>query len=101
MVKDLAALIGRTGTLHTLTEDLQVTVTVKDVRKVWDRVDVLVTPEAGSGDAWVSLARVSIAPETAGDTPGASVEQRLRLAQTDPRNPGLRHMVDVVDEEPR
>jgi len=32
---------------------------VQDVRKVWDRVDLLIRPEAGSGSAgWVSMSRV-------------------------------------------
>ncbi len=31
---------------------------VVDVRKVWDRIDLLVSPESGSGQGWVSLSRV-------------------------------------------
>lgn len=31
---------------------------VTDVRKVWDRIDLLVRPESGSGEGWVSLTRV-------------------------------------------
>ena len=32
--------------------------TVKDVRKVYNRIDLLVSPESGSGEGWVSLERV-------------------------------------------
>ncbi len=32
--------------------------TVRDVRKVWARVDLLVAPESGSGEGWVSLSRI-------------------------------------------
>jgi hypothetical protein len=31
---------------------------VKDARKVWNRVDLLVAPESGTGNEWVSLLRV-------------------------------------------
>lgn len=36
---------------------------VKDVRKVWNRVDLLVVPESGTGGEWVSLERVERTPE--------------------------------------
>lgn len=32
--------------------------TVVDVRKVWNRVDLLVRPVAGHGEQWVSMDRV-------------------------------------------
>jgi hypothetical protein len=31
---------------------------VRDVRKVYDRVDLLVMPESGTGEGWVSMTRV-------------------------------------------
>lgn len=31
---------------------------VEDVRKVWDRIDLMVRPESGKGSAWVSLTRI-------------------------------------------
>jgi len=31
---------------------------VRDVRKVWNRVDLMIEPEAGTGQGWVSLERV-------------------------------------------
>ena len=36
---------------------------VEDVRKVWDRVDLLVRPELGTGSGWVSMQRVERTPE--------------------------------------
>lgn len=34
--------------------------TVKDVRKVFDRIDILIVPCDGGGEAWVSLDSVRI-----------------------------------------
>lgn len=31
---------------------------VRDVRKAWSRVDLLVSPESGEGEEWVSMERV-------------------------------------------
>lgn len=31
---------------------------VNDVRKVWNRVDLLIQPESGEGEEWVSMDRV-------------------------------------------
>lgn len=36
---------------------------VEDVRKVYDRVDLLVRPESGEGAGWVSLTRLKHTPE--------------------------------------
>jgi hypothetical protein len=33
--------------------------TVRDVRKVWNRVDLLVSPDAGEGSEWVSMSRLN------------------------------------------
>lgn len=35
---------------------------VEDVRRAFDRVDLLVSPENGFGQAWVSLSRVERTP---------------------------------------
>ena len=40
-------------------EGLRVLCTVRDARKVWDRIDLLVVPCEGSGMQWVSLERCS------------------------------------------
>lgn len=53
---NLAVFIGCTGTLHT--GDLHIAVTVLDARRVWDRTDYLIRPVSGSGQQWVSAARV-------------------------------------------
>ena len=48
-----ATWIGRTGQLAV--KDMTVAVRVTDVRRVWNRTDVLVVPLAGSGMSWVAL----------------------------------------------
>lgn len=55
---ELAKYIGRKGWLRI--EGFNMAVEVKDVRHVWGRIDVLVSPVAGSGDNWVSLERVTL-----------------------------------------
>jgi len=40
------------------TGSVSVYANVEDVRKVWNRVDLLISPESGSGSGWVSLDRV-------------------------------------------
>ena len=39
-------------------ESLYVRVHIVDVRTAWDRIDCLVRPVAGSGEKWVSCARL-------------------------------------------
>jgi hypothetical protein len=56
----LALLINRPATLTTA-EGLKVSVRVADARERFGRTDVLVTPIAGAGAAWVSMERVEIA----------------------------------------
>lgn len=52
--------LGRYSQGATLSTDgLSVAVTVQDVRQVWGRTDLLVSPVAGSGQIWVSQDRVS------------------------------------------
>lgn len=53
---NLAIFVGCTGTYRS--GDLRVAVRIVDARKVWDRVDYLITPTAGSGQQWVSAASV-------------------------------------------
>jgi hypothetical protein len=50
---DMTPIIGRVGDLFV--GDLRFPVRVPDVRPRWGRVDVLVTPLAGGGQAWKSL----------------------------------------------
>lgn len=64
----LAKLLG--PALLTVSESsapLSVPVTVIDARTHWGRVDVLVTPVGGTGEAWVSAERLK--PQT--PTPGS------------------------------
>ena len=57
-VKQLSQAIGHTVLVDTGMGDIRVHAIVKDVRKVWNRIDLLVAPESGKGEAWVSLERV-------------------------------------------
>ena len=64
-ISELHALIGKTGTLTTLSERLNVRVVVKDVRAVFGRVDVLVLVEGAATrvvnpEAWVAFDRLVI-----------------------------------------
>lgn len=55
-----AALIRNVGKIGLLTVDgLQVEVLIQDARRVWDRLDYLVTPVRGTGQQWVSAQRVT------------------------------------------
>jgi hypothetical protein len=56
---DLARYLGQSGTLTTA-EGLSVAVSIIDARNMFGRIDLLVTPEAGEGQAWVSEGRVTI-----------------------------------------
>ena len=46
---------------------------VEDVRKVYDRVDLLVRPESGQGAGWVSLTRLERTPDGVCDFPAAQL----------------------------
>lgn len=39
---------------------------VLDVRKVWNRIDLLVKPVSGTGDRWISMDRVQRSPDGSG-----------------------------------
>lgn len=57
-----ANLIGRRGTMtyeHS-SGDLEFPVNILDAREAYGRLDVLVTPAEGSGQAWVSADRVKV-----------------------------------------
>lgn len=41
-------------------DKLTVAVKILDSRKVYGRIDVLVTPKHGSGEQWIDLARVKV-----------------------------------------
>lgn len=43
---------------------VRVWVIVEDVRKVWNRVDLLVRPESGEGSEWISMDRLCKVPES-------------------------------------
>lgn len=51
-VRELAGDIDKTATFQI--HGLAVDVRIKDVRKVFDRVDCLVEPVSGKGESWVS-----------------------------------------------
>lgn len=53
-------MIGRRGLLTTR-DGLAVAVTVKDVRTAYGNMHVRVVPVMGTGEAWVSLERVTLA----------------------------------------
>lgn len=48
-----ATWIGRTGQLAV--KDITVAVRITNVRRSWNRTDVLIAPLAGSGMTWVAL----------------------------------------------
>ena len=54
---NLAIFVGCTGTLTT--GDIRIAVHILDARQRWGQVDYLITPVAGSGQQWVSAARVA------------------------------------------
>lgn len=62
---EIARLLDKVGTLDVpagVGSDARLTITVRilDGREAYGRQDVLVTPEHGSGQAWVSADRVKI-----------------------------------------
>jgi hypothetical protein len=57
--RELAALQGKRAHLVTA-EGLEVEVDILDARQAYGRTDLLVSPKAGSGQAWVSDERVKI-----------------------------------------
>ena len=59
--QEMIHLINKTALLDT--NHLRVPVTIKDIKKVWDRTDCLITPVNGSGETWVSLRRLTLSEE--------------------------------------
>lgn len=62
--RELVNLIGQQGTLRSL-DGLSVAVQIVDARENFGRIDVLVSPTAGEGTAWVSAGRVTVGGGTA------------------------------------
>jgi len=60
------SLIGQRGQLIAERDKLQITVTIQDARSCYGRTEVLVSPKDGSGKAWVSIDRVSLAQSPSG-----------------------------------
>jgi hypothetical protein len=59
---NLAVFVGCTGTWRPepgWKSNLTVRVNILDARKVWNRVDYLITPVAGTGQQWVSATTVT------------------------------------------
>lgn len=50
--------VGKTGKLYI--EKLTVSIHIREIRYVWGRTDVLVSPVNGSGRQWVSADRVKL-----------------------------------------
>lgn len=69
---EMGRMIGRRG-LAALSASggaegvLRVAVTVRDVRERFGKLDLLVTPVAGVGEAWVSEGKVELAEEASSD----------------------------------
>ena len=58
-VKSLTDIIaGQTGYYHH--DGLKYPVVFLDLRKVWGRVDVRISPLDGEGDKWVEIVKVSV-----------------------------------------
>ena len=61
--REIAALLDKTATLSVTERSggkLEVPVRITNAREAWGRIDVLVTPVDGSGEAWVSAERVKV-----------------------------------------
>lgn len=58
--KEMMTVIGKLGVFEVQT-GFQIEVEIKDVRKVFDRVDYRIRPLAGAGGAWVAANRVKLA----------------------------------------
>ena len=58
-VMKLASMVAEIHNPVWLNQGLQVRVTIKDVRKIWARVDFLIAPLEGSGECWVSSEKVT------------------------------------------
>lgn len=56
-VKEMAALIGTEG-MYNVSRDMYVRVRVEDVRVSYGDVQLLITPIAGTGEAWVMAGNV-------------------------------------------
>ena len=55
--QELAEFVGRTGILNT--DKLGVLIRSLDAREVYGRLDILVEPVEGTGEAWVSESRIA------------------------------------------
>jgi hypothetical protein len=77
---ELSRLIGRSGraalSASGKNQVLHVDVTVLDARELYGRRDVLVSPVAGVGEAWVSLENVELLEPA--DSPEDDIEERRR-----------------------
>lgn len=65
---DLMPLLGQCALWHPPHYDLGVSVRILDARRVFARVDCLITPCAGRGDCWVGRDALTLIPEK-GTTP--------------------------------
>lgn len=55
---ELSAYVGKKGLLN-FGGTIAIEITSKDAREVFGRLDVLVEPVAGTGEAWVAESRVA------------------------------------------
>jgi len=56
--KELTKFVGKTGRWKT--QGVEIEVTITDARLMFGRIDVLITPVAGKGEAWVDCQFVGI-----------------------------------------
>lgn len=56
---ELAAFVGREGLITFDGGKLTIEVHSKDAREVYGRLDILVEPVAGTGQAWVAESRIA------------------------------------------
>lgn len=60
---DYHAYVNKTAILENVLPGLDVAVRILDVRTVFGRTDVRVTPVSGHGDTWVNVNRVMLKAE--------------------------------------
>ena len=62
-LQEMTKILSKTALFHCGIGDITIPVVIKDIRKVYDRVDCLITPVSGSGETWVSLRRLTLSEE--------------------------------------
>lgn len=52
--------VGKQGTLSIPQSSMSIKVRILNARKMWDRMDYLVTPLCGAGAQWVAASRIIV-----------------------------------------